>query len=162
VKLSATGKGWLLHYHCSNAFRNITHVRVRYINRKILWEASLLSQFTLTDVYVHQTRERQMCPTTDVQFQVKTGNFRFAIMQSHIQRCLLNFSQDGGRSVWNRRHLCLQPMVKKQLLATSCLSVCLCEWNTATSPKIIFKKFHIQGLTTDFRHVSLAFQIWHR
>ena len=129
VKLSATGKGRLLHYHCPNTFRNIPHVRVRFIDRKIVWEASIFS-CTLTDVYLRQTRERLRCPTTDIKFHVKTGNFLFAIMQSHIQRCirvLQDFSQDGGRRVWNWRHLRLVPMVKKLLLATSCLSVCVNE-----------------------------------
>jgi len=42
------------------------------------------------------------------------------------------------------------------------VSVCLCEWNSATSPKITFVKFHIQVFTTDFQHVSIAFKIWHR
>jgi len=140
VKLSATGKGRHLHYHCPNTFRNIPHVRVRYINRKIVWEASILS-YTLKDVYLRQTSESLRCPTTDIQFQVKTGTFLFAIMQSHIQRCLLkDFSQDGGRRVWNWRHFRLVPMVKKLLLATSCMSVCLpvCVSETARLPPELF------------------------
>ena len=115
MKLSPTGKVRLLHYHCPNTFRNIPHARVRYINIKILWEAYLLI-YTLTDVYLRQTRERLRCPATDIQFQVKRGNFMFDIMQSHIQRCLLkDFSQYGGRRVWKWRHFRLVQKVKKQI-----------------------------------------------